>query len=90
MTAKYTANVGADNARWLACSDSPLAETGGALSITDNGDGTITTDDFALGYLRDLPDDCDGCVSMSEGEVEVYDRIWIKGVGYELTRTDEP
>jgi hypothetical protein len=85
MTAKYTANVGTDNARWLASSDSPLAGT--ALSITDNGDGTITADDFALGYLRDLPDDRDGCVSMSEGDV--YDRIWIEGDGYELTPAGE-
>ena len=82
MTVKYTANVGAGNARWLAGEDGPLSGT--ALGITDNGDGTITADDFALGWLRDLPDHNDGCVSMGEGDV--YDCIWIEGTGYELTR----
>jgi len=81
MTATYTAKVGAENARWLASDDGPLQGT--ALGpFTDNGDGTVTADDFAFGYLRGLPDTYDGYVSMSEGDV--YDRIWIAGDGYEI------
>lgn len=71
MSGTYTAEVGPENAAWLA---SPASSSEG---ITDNGDGSVSFDADTLSALRSLPGNYDGCV-------DADDVLWIEGDGFPI------
>lgn len=81
-TKTYTANLGIDNARWLA---NELDAPNGNRIARDLGDGRVQIDSEGLDVLRALSADDDGSITDDENGLQ----IWIEGTGY-LVATEPP
>jgi hypothetical protein len=73
----YIANLGTDNAAWLA---TPGATGTDAKLATDLGDGRVEITGRALSVLSGLSEDLDGSITDDEHGIQ----IWIEGTGYAL------
>lgn len=83
----YIANVGAENAAWLADPiNGPMP--GCSEGIASNGDGTVSIGEGGIAFLRGLPESYDGVVD-EERDDDGWEtgmlRIWIQGDAYPLT-----
>ena len=76
---RWVADVGADNARWLA-TESRTARLASEYRPRDLGEGRIEYNDLALGAARELGEEEDGFITDdSEGL-----RVWIEDDAFEL------
>jgi antitoxin (DNA-binding transcriptional repressor) of toxin-antitoxin stability system len=76
-TTAYTANVGEDNAEWLA------GRRGPSVGIENLGGGVVRIPSDAIPTLRERPEHLDGIVDERNGVL----RIWIEGDGFALWQT---
>lgn len=80
---RWRVEVGTENAAWLAteCRTALLARE---YRPVDVGDGVVEFDRLALGAIRELGEEEDGCISDDAEGV----RIWIGDDAFELIRMD--
>lgn len=74
---RYTAEVGAENAAWLAAQKLLDGTTSFAGCFTGNGDGTAAFGADTLNALRELDEHQDGCV-------DADNFMWIEGDGFKV------
>ena len=79
-TTSYTAEVGEENAQWLAGNDGPTADLEPQDRITDLGSGKVRIPGAAIPKLRRRHDYEDGFV-----DVDGVLRIWIDDTDFPLT-----
>jgi hypothetical protein len=77
------ADVGADNARWLA-TESRTARLASEYRPRDLGDGRVEYNALALGAARELGEEEDGYIT-DDGDGM---RVWIEDDAYEMLADD--
>jgi hypothetical protein len=80
---RWVADVGADNARWLA-TESRTARLASEYRPRDLGDGRVEYNALALGAARELGEEEDGYIT-DDGDGM---RVWIEDDAYEMLADD--
>jgi hypothetical protein len=80
---RWVADVGADNARWLA-TESRTARLASEYRPRDLGDGRVEYNALALGAARELGEEEDGYIT-DDGDGL---RVWIEDDAYEMLADD--
>lgn len=80
---RWVADVGADNARWLA-TESRTARLAAEYRPRDLGDGRVEYTALALGAARELGEEEDGYIT-DDGDGL---RVWIEDDAFELFTDD--
>ena len=75
----YVAHIGHPAAKWVADQFGPMMASTGH-EISHDGAGTLSLDEYTLGFLRLNPPDADGYVS----EIDAQMHIWYGGAPYPL------